>query len=235
MNTLIIIPTYNEAENIQSLISKINSTFDYKHHILVVDDSSPDGTAEIVEEIDNSKISLINRKNKNGLSSAYISGLRWGLKQDYDFFVQMDGDLSHPPRYLNSMIEAIQQDYDFVVGSRYKERGGVEKWDKIRELLSRCANLYARTILGMKLKDVTSGFNIWKRKTLEQMDLDQINSEGYSFQVEMKYRANKNGFSGCELPIIFKGREEGSSKMSKKIIFEAIWMIWWLRFNINKK
>ncbi len=235
MNTLIIIPTYNEAENIQNLISKINSVFDYKHHILVVDDNSPDGTAKIIEKMDNPRLFLINRKDKKGLSSAYISGFEWGLNRDYDFFVQMDGDLSHPPRYLSSMVEAVQKSYDFVVGSRYKEGGGVEKWDKVRELLSRCANLYARTILGMELKDVTSGFNIWKRETLEQMNLDQINSEGYSFQVEMKYRANKNGCSGCELPIIFKGREEGSSKMSKKIILEAIWMIWWLRFNINKK
>lgn len=233
MKTLVIVPTYNEAENIQQLIHKIRDTAFSKIDILIIDDNSTDQTQHKVERMkcNNNDLFLIKRSGKLGLSSAYIRGFNWGLNRDYDLFIQMDGDLSHDPKYLSDMIDQANE-YDVVIGSRYVSQGGVENWNKLRSLISWCGNMYARLILGLKIRDVTSGFCIWSRSVLKQLKLNQIYSDGYSFQVEMKYRSLKNGFSITEIPIVFKGREEGESKMSKKIFFEAIWMMWWLRFKI---
>ncbi len=232
MKQLVIIPTYNEKENISSLINEIYKC-SINVDVLVVDDNSPDGTGQIVEGIarNNSRVHLLSRSGKQGLAKAYLSGFKWGLEKDYSVLVEMDADFSHRPVDLVKILEAITRN-DFVVGSRYVQGGGTVNWGIIRKIISRGGSLYSRIILGEKLNDWTGGFNAWTNKALKEIELDKIRSEGYSFQIEMKYRALKAGLKGVEVPIIFEDRRVGQSKMSMKIVIEAFYKVWGIRFSV---
>ena len=227
--TLIIIPTYNEADNIRKIINEIfnlNLSLD----ILVVDDNSPDGTSNIIEEISKNfnNIKLIKREGKLGLGTAYVAGFKYALKNGYDYIFEMDADFSHDPKEIPKFLEKIKE-CDLVLGSRYIKGVNVINWPLSRLLLSYGANIYTRLITGMPIKDSTGGYKCFKRKVLERIDLEKIHSGGYAFQIEMNYRAWSKGFSIAEIPIIFVDRLEGKSKMSKLIVREAIWMVWKLR------
>lgn len=231
MRALVIIPTYNERENIVPLVEAITS-FGRGVHILVVDDNSPDGTAKEVErlQLQHQQLHLLLRAEKKGLGRAYIAGFHWGLERGYDALIEMDADFSHRPEDLMTLIDALESGAKFVVGSRYVQGGGTVNWGLGRKALSRGGSLYARTILGYPLKDWTGGFNGWRREVLEGIGLDNIRSDGYSFQVELKYRALRAGFKGREVPIIFEDRRVGESKMSLMIVFEAFYRVWKIRF-----
>ena len=218
---LIIIPTYNEVENIRSLLKQIKKV-QKNISLFFIDDSSSDGTTQIIEEYKKYfSITIFHREKKLGLASAYIDGLKQGLKRKYDYFLQMDADLSHDPKYIPAMLEKINF-CDFVVASRYVTGGGIIGCSWMRKFLSSSGNLYARIILKSKLKDLTGGFNMWRRKTLEMIDLNTIVSKGYAFQIEMKTKALAKNLKFYELPIVFVGRIAGKSKMNKEIIFEAL-------------
>lgn len=230
---LIIIPTYNEAQNIKSFLEKIyNSCKNIDYSILVVDDNSPDKTAEIVKDwsLDHQNCYLLSREKKEGLGKAYIAGFKWGLERGYNFFCQIDADFSHSPEYIPLFLGKIKN-YDFIIGSRYVKGGSVKGWGILRKIISRGGSLYSKIILSSKINDFTGGFNLWSKKVLECINLDSLYSSGYSFQIEMKYRASKKGFKFYEYPIIFIDRENGKSKMSKSILFEAIINVLKLRFN----
>ncbi|MEQ1879095.1 MAG: polyprenol monophosphomannose synthase [Bdellovibrionia bacterium] len=200
--------------------------------ILIVDDNSPEGTARAVEKLQqkNQRLHLLLRQEKKGLGRAYIAGFQWALARDYDAVVEMDADFSHRPADLVNIIGALESGNDFVVGSRYVDGGGTVNWGIGRKLLSRGGSLYSRIILGFPLNDWTGGFNGWSRRSLEGIGLDNIRSEGYSFQVELKYRALKGGFKGREVPITFEDRRVGESKMTSKIVLEAFYRVWKIRF-----
>ncbi|MFQ6105176.1 MAG: polyprenol monophosphomannose synthase [Candidatus Glassbacteria bacterium] len=229
MKTLVVIPTYNERENIGKLISLILNQ-DEKIDVLVVDDNSPDGTSQLISDLKerNKRIHLIQRERKLGLGSAYISGFKFALERGYDIIFEMDADFSHHPRYIRRFMKAIETN-DLVIGSRYLNGVNVINWPLIRLILSTGASVYTRFITGMPIKDPTSGFKCFRRKVLETLDLDNIDSDGYSFQIEVNYKAWKRGLKVREIPIIFVDRNRGASKMNRKIIFEAIYMVWWLR------
>ncbi len=230
MKTLIVIPTYNECENIPVLIDSIlNLNRDL--NILVVDDNSPDGTGLLVSEISkkNPRVQLLSRPGKEGLGRAYIAGLSWGLSQKYDFLFEMDADFSHRPEDLLKLLGHLK-DADFIVGSRYVPGGQTKNWGILRKIISRGGSLYSQIILGYPLQDWTGGFNGWSRAVLERIRLDTVKSNGYSFQIELKYRALKNGFKGIEVPILFEDRRVGQSKMSFKIVIEAFYRVWKIRF-----
>lgn len=232
MKSLLVLPTYNEAENIEKVMQKL-LVYD-NLDILVVDDSSTDGTAEIVKNLPEfgKKVFIIERPGKLGLGTAYITGFKWGLEKDYELFFEMDADLSHDPQDIPRFIEKINEGYDVVVGSRYKNNTiSVVGWDFKRLLISKFGNWYATTILGLRqFSDVTSGFRVYRRSCFSKIDLDRIKSNGYAFQIEMVYKLYKKGCKITEIPIIFYERFGGSSKMSKKIAFEAFLMVWRLRF-----
>ncbi len=221
---LIIIPTYKEEENVENIISAVlaqNNAFE----ILIVDDSSPDQTADIVKSLmkQEGRIHLIERSGKLGLGTAYLEGFRFALKNQFDYIFEMDADFSHDPKMLNPMVEKCQDpNVDLVVGSRYVEGGGIENWSNYRLFLSYSASLYVRLVTNIKVKDLTAGFKCYSRHVLEIIDLDKIRLKGYGFQIEMKYAAHCNDFNIVELPIVFKDRELGTSKMDTSIIFEAI-------------
>ena len=229
MKTLIISPTYNEKDNISTIIHEV-FVRDHNYHMLIIDDNSPDGTADIVRELKKtySNLHLVVRDKKNGLGKAYIFGFKWALKRDFEAIVQMDADMSHHPKEIEQMKKLLKN-YDLSIGSRYIDGVSVVKWPIRRLILSYGANLYSRIITGMPLRDATGGFKVWKRKVLESIDLDNVKSSGYSFQIEMNFRAWIKGFKLVEHPIIFIDRTIGQSKMSRKIMFEAIWMVWRLR------
>jgi len=226
---LIIIPTYNEALNIRNLIDAVRS-YVSKCGLLIVDDNSPDGTADVVKAKQKhaNNIYLVQREGKFGLASAYITGLKWGLNKGYEYLCIMDADLSHNPKYLVTFLEKIYE-YDFVVGSRNIEGGGILNWSLGRKIISKFGSFYSRTILSMPIYDFTSGYHMWRRNVLENIDLDNIKSKGYIYNIELKYKAYKNGFSFIEIPIIFEERRGGVSKISKKIILEAFWKVLLLR------
>ena len=229
MTTLVISPTYNECKNVQSLIELILG----KHpefHLLIVDDSSPDGTANKVKELqaDYSNLYLEERPSKDGLGTAYIYGFKWAIERDYDRIVQMDADLSHDPNDVPYLVNLLDE-HDLIVGSRYVEGVSVVNWPIRRLMLSYGANLYSRVITGMPIKDSTGGFKAWRREVLEELDLNGVRSQGYSFQIEMNFRTWCKGFRIKEVPIIFVDRTIGESKMSKNIVYEAIFMVWRLR------
>ena len=230
---LIIIPTYNERENIESLLELITRT-DPAAHMLIVDDNSPDRTFEVVEGLMQSRypdrLFLLKRAGKLGLGTAYIAGFKWALARDYDYIFEMDADFSHDPKYLPDFLAAIQT-HDVVLGSRYVPGGGVKNWGLLRKFISRGGSLYARTILGLSLRDLTGGFKCFRREVLQAIDLDAVKSNGYSFQIEMTYRAQALGFRIIETPIIFEDRTAGKSKMSRKIFLEAVLMVWKLRMD----
>ena len=229
MKILIIIPTYNEKENIGKIIPLVLEK-DPRIEVLVVDDNSPDGTAKIVEELNsnNSRIKLIRRAEKTGLGTAYITGFHYALENGYDCIFEMDSDFSHNPDYIPDFLNAIKE-ADLVLGSRYIKGVNVVNWPISRLLLSFYANVYARWITGLPVRDSTGGFKCFRRNVLEKIGLDNIHSNGYAFQIEMSFRAWRNGFKIKEIPIIFVDRRAGESKMSKKIVREAVWMVWKLR------
>ena len=229
MKILIISPTYNEHANVATLIERIFS-IDPNYHLLIVDDSSPDGTGDIVKRLKSSfpNLHLETREKKNGLGRAYIYGFKWALKRDYDAIVQMDADMSHDPMDIPQMAQYLD-DFDMVIGSRYVHGVSVVNWPIRRLIMSYGANLYSRIATGMPLKDATGGYKIWLKKVLEAIDLDNVKSSGYSFQIEMNFRAWIKGFKMKEHPIIFIDRTIGESKMSRSIMFEAVWMVWRLR------
>ncbi|HOP07864.1 MAG TPA: polyprenol monophosphomannose synthase [candidate division Zixibacteria bacterium] len=226
---LIIFPTYNERDNIEKIVHAV-LPMDPRINILIVDDSSPDGTGEIADVLAASekKVNVMHRPNKEGLGKAYIAGFRWAIEHQYDFIFEMDADFSHGPEYLRDFLREIQE-YDVVIGSRYIRGVNVINWPMSRLLLSYFANLYTRIVTGLPLKDATGGFKCFRREVLEAINLNEAQSSGYVFQIEMSMRAWKKGFRIKEIPIIFVDRTAGESKMSKKIMREAIWMVWWLR------
>ena len=232
MNDLIIIPTYNEKENLGPLLEAV---YEIRPdiHVLVVDDNSPDGTGQLVAEWAEApqyegRLFLLRRAGKLGLGTAYIAGFRWALARSYRRILEMDADFSHNPRYLPDLLAAAEE-ADLVLGSRYVPGGGVKNWGFWRRFLSRGGSLYARVLLGLPYQDLTGGFKCFRREVLETLDLGAVRSNGYSFQIELTYRAHCKGFKIKEVPIVFEDREVGKSKMSKHIFLEAVLMVWKLR------
>jgi dolichol-phosphate mannosyltransferase len=228
---LVIVPTYNEIENIDRIVPRILSQ-DERLEVLIVDDNSPDGTGDVADQLvaQNPRIHVLHRAGKQGLGKAYLAGFHWALERGYDFIFEMDADFSHDPSHLPEFLAAVQ-DADLVLGSRYRHgKVTVVNWPMSRLILSYAANIYARAITGLELGDATGGFKCFRRKVLEAIPLDQVRSNGYAFQIEMSFRAWKRGFRIVEIPIVFHDRTEGESKMSKGIVREAIWMVWRLRW-----
>ncbi len=227
--SLVIIPTYNELENLPKLITAVLSQ-DESIHILIVDDGSPDGTGKFVKEEmnKNDRIHLLEREKKMGLGTAYIAGFRYALQNNYDFVFEMDADFSHDPNELKNFLIAIKEN-DLVLGSRYINGVRVLNWPMSRLLLSFFASVYTRLITGLPVRDATGGFKCFRRCVLEAIDLDKVKSNGYSFQIEMTFKTYAKGFKIKEIPIVFMDRVKGKSKMSKKIVREAVTMVWKLR------
>jgi len=228
---LVIVPTYNERFNIARLIPAVLAQ-DPSIEMLVVDDASPDGTGGVVDAIaaNNDRVHVVHREGKLGLGTAYIAGFRWALERKYDLVFEMDADFSHNPEMLPEFLQAIKE-ADVVLGSRYQGgRVNVVNWPMSRLFLSYAANIYARGVTGLPVSDTTGGFKCFRRNVLESIDLNAVKSNGYAFQIEMSFRVWKRGFRLFEIPIIFVDRTEGVSKMSKKIVREAIWMVWRLRW-----
>jgi dolichol-phosphate mannosyltransferase len=228
---LVIIPTYNERENVRRIIDSVLKQ-DGRLEVLIVDDGSPDGTGQIVAELEaaDPRVHLLERPRKLGLGTAYIAGFRWALERDYAYILEMDADFSHDPGHLPQFLRAIE-DADLVIGSRYQQgRVTVVNWPIGRLILSYSANLYARAVTGLPVWDTTAGFKCFRRSVLEAIDFSRVRSNGYAFQIEMHYRVWKRGFRIVEIPIVFVDRTEGTSKMSKAIVREAIWMVWRLRW-----
>lgn len=239
MNTLLtIIPTYNEIENIQSILSEI-LILDLDVHVLVVDDGSPDGTAQAVKSMKEKypeRIHLLEGTQKSGLGRAYIKGFKWALERNYSYIAEMDADFSHPPQKLMDLYQCCHSGMaDLSIGSRYIKGGGVVNWPKFRLALSRGASAYVRMITGMKVKDPTAGFVCYTRKVLEHIDLDHIQFIGYAFQIEMKYAAYLLNYKMKEIPITFPDRLKGTSKMNVSIIKEALLGVIYMRFFKSKK
>lgn len=227
---LVIVPTYNERENLPRLVPEILEQ-DPRIDVLIIDDASPDGTGEVADRIASGSVRVhtMHREGKLGLGTAYIAGFRWGLEREYDAFFEMDADFSHDPSHLPQFLEAVRE-FDVVLGSRYLHgRVTVVNWPMSRLILSYGANLYARIVTGLPVTDATGGFKCFRRSVVEAIDLDRVWSEGYSFQIEMSLRAWRSGFSIGEIPIVFADRDVGESKMSKRIIWEAVWRVWALR------
>ncbi len=227
---LVIVPTYNEAENFPLIVPRILEQ-DERIDVLVVDDNSPDGTGRMADEMaaENPRVHVQHREGKLGLGTAYLAGFEWALERDYEFIFEMDADGSHDAKHLPEFLAAIR-DVDLVLGSRYLEgRVTVVNWPMSRLLLSYSANIYARVVTGHRLYDATGGFKCFRRRVLEAIDLDEVHSNGYSFQIEMSFRAWRKGFRIVEIPIVFVDRVEGTSKMSGGIVREAVWMVWLLR------
>ncbi|MCX8105119.1 MAG: polyprenol monophosphomannose synthase [Ignavibacterium album] len=229
MKTLVVIPTFNELENVKKIIPEVlkqNEEID----ILIVDDNSPDKTGDYVEELSkqNSRVKLIRREKKLGLGTAYIAGFKYALQNNYDYVFEMDADFSHDPNEIKNFLEAIKE-ADLVLGSRYINGVRVLNWPMRRLLLSYFASVYTRVITGLPVKDATGGFKCFRIDVLKAVDLDRIKSNGYSFQIEMTFKAFKKGFRIKEIPIVFVDRVKGKSKMSKKIVWEAVFMVWKLR------
>ncbi len=226
----IIIPTYNERSNIKELIKQIFSFNISDLNIIIVDDNSPDGTGGLVESIEETtRLEIIHRIKKMGLGSAYIDGFKRALVLGADYIFEMDADFSHDPKYLPQFLEEVEN-YDLVLGSRYIEGGGIKNWNLGRRLISYLGNFYARLILNLSFQDLTGGFKCYKRKVIESINLEKLDSEGYVFQIETTYWAYKNGFKIKEIPIIFTERKLGKSKFNFKIFFEAFIKVLTLRF-----
>lgn len=225
----IVIPTYNERQNIARLISRLLD-LGPSVDILVIDDASPDGTAEVVSGIaqGNPRVRLVSRAGKLGLGSAYIMGFKLVLAEGADIIIQMDADHSHDPQYIPGLIEALETN-DLAIGSRYVKGVNVVNWPMSRLLLSYFANIYTMIVTGLPVHDATGGFKCFRRRVLEALDLDDVISDGYCFQIEITFRAWRKGFKIVEVPIVFVDRTAGASKMSKRIIWEAIWKVWWFR------
>ena len=227
---LVVTPTYNERDNLERFVDAVFASMP-EAHVLVVDDASPDGTGKIADRLAgrDERVRVLHRSGKLGIGSAYLEGFGWGLGEGYDVLVQMDTDLSHDPRYLPAFLQRIADGADLVLGSRNIPGGGVEGWGVGRHVLSKGGSLYSRTILGLPIRDLTSGFKAWRAEALRGIDLGAVQSEGYSFQIEMTWRALRRGFRVEEEPIVFVDRRAGKSKMSRQIFAEAILMVWKLR------
>ena len=227
---LVCLPTYDEAENIGPITAAILAAAPVD--ILVIDDNSPDGTGRIADEIAarEPRVHVLHRKGKEGLGKAYIAGFGWALGRDYDLVLEMDADFSHNPRYLPAMLAAAR-DADLVLGSRYVPGGGTVNWGVGRKILSRGGSIYARTILGLGVRDLTGGFKCFRRAVLESIDLGSVECSGYAFQIELTYRAHRRGFRIAEIPIVFEDRRVGASKMSRRIVLEAIRKVWSIRLS----
>lgn len=229
--SLVIIPTYNERENLPRIVPQVLSQ-DPSLEVLVVDDGSPDGTGALADELatKDSRVHVLHRAGKQGLGTAYLAGFRWGLEHGYDHLFEMDADFSHDPAHIPQFLAAIA-DADLVLGSRYLHgRVTVVNWPMGRLLLSYFANIYARVVTGLPVADATGGFKCFRREVLEALELDKVESNGYAFQIEMSFRAWKKGFRLKEIPIMFVDRDIGESKMSKRIVREAVWRVWRLRW-----
>lgn len=226
MSALICMPTYNEKDNIRRITAAIHEVVP-DVHILVIDDGSPDGTGDIADELAGAdeRIHVLHRTEKAGLGPAYIAGFQWAMEHEYELVFEMDADFSHQPKYLPKMLETLET-HDVVIGSRYVKGGGTENWGLIRRLISRGGGIYARTILGVGIQDLTAGFIGWRAEVLEAIDLGTVEASGYVFQIEMKYRAHQLGYRIREIPITFPDREVGESKMSPGIAMEAVTRVW---------
>ena len=227
----LVLPTYNEAENVAAFVEAARAKLPASAQVLVVDDNSPDGTGEIADRLseEHENVSVLHRPNKEGLGPAYIAGFRRALAGGAGLVLEMDSDFSHDPAYLPRLLEAAER-ADLVIGSRYVEGGGVSEWGALRRAISRGGSAYARFVLGLDVHDLTGGFKCFRREVLEAIDLDSIQAHGYAFQVEMTYRVVQQGFRVVEVPIVFRDRQAGSSKMDRSIVVEAAWRVPLLRF-----
>jgi dolichol-phosphate mannosyltransferase len=230
MKTLIIIPTYNELDNLRPLLNEI-FTYAPKTDILIVDDNSPDGTGDLADEIHdrNAQVHVLHRPGKQGLGTAYVAGFKYSIEHGYDAAFEMDADFSHDPRYLPDFLKAIE-DADLVIGSRYIPGGDTPNWSLLRRFISGGGNIFARFMLGIPVHDCTAGYRCYRREVLEHIDLDTIQSQGYAFQIELAYRVMKHGFKIVETPIVFQDRRVGKSKMSRKIVIEGFTYVLKARF-----
>lgn len=237
-STLVIIPTYNEKENLPLIIKRLLEAEPERVNVLVVDDASPDGTGDIADKLaaDNDKIHVLHRQGKGGLGGAYIAGFRWGLERDYQVLCEMDADGSHAPEQLHLLLDRIDKGAELVLGSRYVQGGKTVNWPASRQLLSRGGNLYASVALGAGLSDITGGYRAYRREVLEAIDLDAVDSAGYVFQVDLAWRAVQEGFDVREVPITFTEREIGDSKMSGNIVGEAMMQVtkWGVEYRLTQ-
>lgn len=227
---LVVMPTYNEAGTIEVVVPRV-LVQDERLDVLIIDDASPDGTGDIADELAaaSPRISVVHREGKLGLGTAYLHGFRFGLERGYDFLLEMDSDMSHDPKYIPDLLAAVDAGADLAIGSRYVRGVNVINWPMSRLLLSYFANKYARVVTGLPLTDATSGFKCFRRRALDVIDFDRVGSTGYAFQIEMDFRAWRSGMQLVEVPIVFVDRETGESKMSGKIVREAVWRVWALR------
>jgi dolichol-phosphate mannosyltransferase len=229
---LVIVPTYNERDNLPNIVAAVHEHL-AEADLLIVDDNSPDGTGALADELaaKDAKVHVLHRAGKQGLGTAYVAGFKWALGRGYQFLFEMDCDFSHDPKYLPVMLDRARAGADLVLGSRYVAGGGTVNWGPMRKFISRGGSMYARTILGVGVRDLTGGFKCFRRKTLEAFDLDSVSAQGYGFQIEMTYRTVKHGFRVEEVPIVFVDRRVGQSKMSKKIFLEALTLVLKLRLS----
>jgi dolichol-phosphate mannosyltransferase len=230
---LVCVPTYNERDNLGPITAAILEA-EPRVDILIVDDNSPDGTGQLADELaaKSNRVRVMNREKKEGLGRAYLAAFKWALAEGYEYILEMDADFSHDPKYLPKMLDEAMSGTDLVLGSRYVEGGGTVNWGVGRQIISQGGSLYARTILGVRVRDLTGGFKCFRRHVLEELNLDSIQTSGYGFQIEMTYRTLKKGFVVKELPIVFEDRRVGQSKMSRKIFLEAFMNVWKLRFKV---
>jgi dolichol-phosphate mannosyltransferase len=227
----LIVPTFNEAPNIEPLVEAVRKMLPASRRILIVDDSSPDGTGQVADRLaaEHEGVEVLHRPRKEGIGPAYLDAFHRALDGGAELVLQMDADFSHDPAYLARLLDASRT-ADLVLGSRYVPGGGVTEWGAIRRLISRGGSTYARTCLGVPIRDLTGGFKCWRRGALEAIELDSVHSRGYAFQVEMTYRAIRSGFDVVEVPIVFRDRRVGNSKMTGRIVLEAVWQVPALRF-----
>jgi dolichol-phosphate mannosyltransferase len=227
----LVLPTYNEADNIETFVEAVRAKVPASARILIVDDNSPDGTGEIADRLaaEDERVLVLHRPHKEGLGPAYIAGFEQALAGDAELILEMDSDFSHDPAYLPRLLGAAEG-ADLAIGSRYVPGGGVGDWSALRKAISRGGSAYARLVLGVGVRDLTGGFKCFRREVLEDIDLDSIRSRGYAFQIEMTYRAIQRGFRVVEVPIVFRDRRAGTSKMDRSIVAEAVWRVPLLRF-----
>ena len=230
MKTVILIPTYNERDNVRPIVTEVLKV-NPQVHVLVIDDSSPDGTGQIVQEMmkEDQRIHLLSRSGKQGLGKAYLAGFEWGQKNGFELLCEMDADFSHRPVDLKKILASFDDQTDFVIGSRYIPGGETVNWSGFRRFISRGGSFYAGTILKYRVSDYTGGFNCWRSKTLDKIGLSTVTSNGYCFQIELKYKALKAGCRVREVPIVFEDRRVGQSKMSTRIVLEAFYKVWQIR------
>jgi dolichol-phosphate mannosyltransferase len=227
---LVCIPTYNERENVESIVRAVLAA-DPRVDVLVVDDASPDGTGALADALakESPRVHVLHRAGKAGLGKAYLAAFDWGLQRNYSLVLEMDADFSHDPAYLPTLLDRASTDADLVLGSRWVKGGGTRNWGIGRQLISRGGSLYARTILGLDIRDLTGGYKCFRAEVLRAIDLPSVTSSGYGFQIELTYRALKKGFRVVEVPIVFEDRRVGQSKMSRAIVLEALAMVWKIR------